>query len=236
MAALFATALFFGFAQPSIADDGMENGTTIAFAGVDGRENNAGGYAGIIHYFTGDNFSDGFFVRLDGYYADYDYNTTAVAGGRVNADAFAFDALIGYQKAYSGVILRGLVGGEYANHDLSPVNVFDKNNSVDFGVKLRAEIETDYSTAYYGNLIGSYGTAKEHYWTRGRAGYDFDGNVIGPEASLEGNGQYNDRRIGAFLSSYDFDPVYFSGSVGYSSMANRNGGSAYGTLEISTRF
>ena len=225
-----------GYAGLAKAND-LDKGTTIAWAGVEARQKNVSPYIGLNHYFTGDNFSDGFLMRLDGYYSNYEYNTTAVVGGKVNANAYAADALIGYQMATEGAILRGMVGPEWANHNLSPANTPDKNNGSDIGVKVRAEIESDYSSAFYGDLVGSYGTAKDHYYGRARAGYDFGGDIFGPEGSLEGNGQYQERRVGAFLSSYDFDPVYLSGSVGYSKMEDRSGGgSPYFTLEISTRF
>lgn len=220
-----------------LASPAQAQESTIAFAGADVREDSYYGYIGLRHHLSGDILSDGVLLRGFGLYGEYEYDSPAVAGGEVDADVVAFDAMVGYQKALENIFLRGYVGLEFEDHDLSPNNTFDSNRGSDFGAKVLGEIETDYVSPFYGSLIGSYGTAKERYWARLRGGYNWNGFIFGPEGLLTGNEESDEQRIGAFVTLFGFAPVTLSLSGGYSDTdSNRGGGSAYGTLEISASF
>lgn len=211
--------------------------STVLFAGIDGREKSYYGYIGVRHHLSGNIVSDGFLLRAVGLYGRYDYDSTAVAGGKVDGDIAGFDAMVGYQKGIQNLFLRGYVGVEYEHHDLSPDNSLDSNRGGDFGVKVQGEAETDFRSQYYLGFIGSYGTAKDRYWTRLRGGYNLNGYIFGPEGLLTGNDESDERRIGAFLTLTNLGPLWLSVSTGYSDIdANRGGGSLYGTLELSTSF
>ncbi len=216
--------------------------STLGFAGVDARERSYYGYVGVRHHFSGDMTTDGFLLRAVGLYGAYDYDSTAVAGGEVDADVISGDAEIGYQKIFGGVALRAYAGVEYEDHDLSPNNSFDSNEGSDVGVRLQGEIETDFFSPYYGNLIVSYGGAKERLWARLRGGYNLDGYIFGPEAQVSNNEESTDRRLGAFvmvplLAQTGVGPLGLSVSAGYSDTSDRRGGaSPYGNLELAIGF
>jgi hypothetical protein len=211
--------------------------STVVFAGADVRNQSYYGYIGGVHHFSGDFVSDGFLLRADALYGQYNYRSTAVLGGNVDGKVVSFDAMAGYQKALKGVFLRGFVGLDFEDHDLSPGNPFDSNQGSDVGVKVQGEVETDFHTPYYASFVASYGTAKDRYWTRARGGYNFSGVIVGPEALATGNGESSEQRIGAFVMLTRLGPVWLSASTGYSNMDNNHGGaSAYGTFELSTSF
>ncbi len=211
--------------------------STLVFGGLDGRDQSYYSYIGVRHHFSGNIASDGLLLRILGLYGQYDYDSTATSGGTIDGDVAAFDAMIGYQKGLDGVFLRGFVGLDFEDHDLSPNNPFDSNQGSDFGVKVQGEIETDFRSPYYGGFIGSYGTAKERYWMRLRGGYNFAGYIVGPEGLLTGNEESDEQRIGAFLMLTNLGSVGLSVSTGYSDIDNnRGGGGLYGTLELSTSF
>lgn len=211
--------------------------STLLFAGVDGREKSWYSYVGARHHFSGDLTSDGFLLRAFALYGQYDYTSNAVAGGKVDGDVVGFDTMLGYQKRLESIYLRGYVGLDYEDHDLSPDNVFDSNRGSDFGVKVQGEIETDLRSPYYGALIASYGSAKERYWARLRGGYNLNGYIVGPEGLATGNDESSEQRLGAFLMLTNLGPVGLTVSTGYSDVDdNRGGGSLYGTLELTTSF
>jgi len=211
--------------------------STVVFAGADAREKNYYPYAGLIHHFNGDITGDGVLLRVFGLYSIYSYTTNAVATGDVDAHATAFDVMVGYQKALQDFTLRGFLGLDYEDHHLSPDNPFDANRGSDTGVKVQGEVETNYGSPYYGSLIGSFGSAKDRYWTRLRGGYNFRSFIVGPEGLLTGDQVHDEQRVGAFIMLTDIGPVLVSFSTGYShTNENRGGGSPYGSIEISTSF
>lgn len=213
--------------------------STILFTGIDTREQSAYGYVGAIHALNRNLALNGFMLRTLAYYNEYDYSSTAVTGGRVDGDLTAFDFVVGYQEYFDRFVGRAYVGVDYEDHDLSPDNLLDSNRGSEFGVKLRAEAETFYASPFHASLLSSYGTAKERYWVRGRAGYNFDGIILGPEAVATGNPETDERRLGAFATVRhpSLAPVEVSISGGYSDTDNNRGGSsAYGTFEISVAF
>jgi len=212
-------------------------GSTILFAGGDIRENTSYPYVGVIHHFSGDILADGFLVRATAYQANYEYDSAAVVGGEVDGRADGADLMIGYQKVMDSFALRGYIGIDYEDHDLSPDNIFDSNRGSDTGVKVQVELETDYASPNYVSLIASHGSAKDRYWARFRAGRDFSGYVVGPEVLFTGDDEYDENRIGAFVTVRKLLPVSLSISAGHSNTdGNRGGNSAYLNFEISRTF
>jgi hypothetical protein len=211
--------------------------STLLSVGVDGRDRSYYTFLLARHHLAGNFADDGFLIRGLGLLGEYEYNSNAVAGGEVDGDVAAFDAMVGYQKGVGGLFLRGYVGVDYEDHDLSPDNVIDTNRGSDFGLKVLGELESDYVSPHYVGLIGSYGTAKERYWLRLRGGYNFEGYIVGPEGLLTGNEESDERRLGAFLTVTRLGPIGVSVSAGYSDTDdNRGGGSLYGTLEAGITF
>lgn len=237
VAGILAGGCLIGSSGLSRADDPeFIRGTTL-FAGFDARDRTHYPYAGLVHHFSGSLTDDSILFRAFGDYSFYRYDTTGVATHAVRAEAQAFDVMAGYQKVLSPVMLRGFVGLDYENHDLSPNNPFDSNRGSHVGVKVQGEVETAYDLPYYGSFIGSFGSAVDRYWVRLRGGYSNSLITIGPETLFTGDDQFDEQRVGAFLTFKGFNPVLISVSTGFSDTnRRRGGGSAYGTLEVSTSF
>lgn len=211
--------------------------STVLFGGFDDRERSYYGYVGVVHAFNGNLAADGFLFRAMGLYNPYSYQSLAVVGGNVDGKMTAFDVLVGYQKIFPAATARLFVGLDYEGHSLSPDNIFDGNRGHDYGVHVRGELETPYFSQYYGSLLASYGSARKRYWVRGRAGYNFNGIIVGPEGVGTGNKESQEGRVGAFVTIRSFAPFEISFSGGYSNTkANRGGASAYGTVELSVAF
>ena len=231
---LSATCVFGSVGTVNAADMG---GGTVVFGGVDARERAYYPYIGIIRNFSGDIISSGFMGRLVGFNTHYKYSTNTVSGGAVDGEAESLEALVGYQKVTESYALRGYVGLDYEHHHLSPDNTFDSNRGTHYGVKVRGEFETDFAAQDYVGLVATYGSARERYWARARAGRDIGGYVVGPEALLMGDREYDEQRIGAFLIFRNILPALFTVSAGYSDSGGAHAGEApYVSMELSTTF
>lgn len=216
---------------------GAEETLTGVLAGVDARENSTYGYLGLTRHFGPHLLGDGIIGRLVGFGGRYKYSSTGVAGGQVKADYTSLEVLLGYQKVFTAFSLRAYAGAEYEGHDLSPNNTFDDNRGDHVGAKFRGEFETDFAAPNYGNLIATYGTARDRYWVRGRAGRDFSGYVVGPEMILTGDRLADEQRIGVFLNFRTLLPALLSVSAGQARTEKSSGGyTPYLTLELSTTF
>lgn len=213
--------------------------STVLFGGFDARRDSYYGYGGVVSALNGNIATDGFLVRVLGLYNPYKYSSTAVAGGNVDGKETAFEAMLGYQKYFPGLTVRLYAGLDYEGHRLSPSNPFDRNEGDHWGVHVRGELDAPYFAKWYYNLHGSYGSATERYWVRGRAGYNFSGIIVGPEGLVTGNWVTKEQRVGAFLifRNPQLLPFEVSFSGGYSNTDEIRGGkSAYGTVELSVAF
>jgi hypothetical protein len=216
--------------------------STAIFLGGDGRGDMGYGYIGALHAVNGNLASDGIALRVIGLYDQYSYSTTpsvSIPGGRVNADAGAAEALIGYQKVLPAFTARIFAGLDYEGNNLRPYNKYDSNAGTSFGVRVLGQLETAYASELYGSLHAEWGSARERYWVRGRAGYNFGEVIIGPEGLITGNPVSTDHRVGGFtiLRIPSLSPFELSVSAGFSRVPETRGGrSPYGTIEVSTAF
>ena len=210
---------------------------TVVYGGFDYRTHSYFGYGGVVTALNRNLALDGFLFNAFLLYNPYDYTSTAVAGGVVDGKMTAAHIALGYQKYFQSFVGRFYVGAEYEGHRLSPDNPLDSNGGDHYGVYLRGELETLYLSPVYGSLLGSYGSATERWWVRGRAGPNFNGIIFGPEGSLTGNRVTHEERIGAFITIRTWAPFEISLAGGYSNTTDtRGGGSGYGTLELSYAF
>jgi hypothetical protein len=223
-----------GFAFLMIFTGVANADSTILFAGADAREESDVGYAGLTYYFNEDILADGFLIRAVASRANYEYKTNF---GETDADVIGSELMVGYQKVWDSFTARGLIGLDYEDHDFSPDNIFDDNRGSDTGVKVRAEVETDFSSPDYASLLVSYGSAKERYWARLRGGREFSGLVVGPELIFLGDQEYDEQRLGAFLMVKKLVPVSFTVSAGYADPDTDRGDSGpYLALEVSKTY
>ncbi|MDO9365687.1 MAG: cellulose biosynthesis protein BcsS [Methylotenera sp.] len=210
---------------------------TVVFGGFDAREKAYYPYVGLIHNFSGNILKDGFLARVVGYDVHYKYDSAVATDGTVDAHATVFEAMVGYQKVTESYALRGYVGLDYEHHRLSPDNTFDSNRGTHVGGKVQGEFETDFAAQNYVGLIATYGSAVDRYWVRARAGRDFGGFVVGPEALVKGDREYNEQRLGAFLILRNVLPALVTVSAGATDSGDRRGGvGPYISMELSTTF
>lgn len=230
--ALTLAAGFIGVTPSALAD-----GMSAVLAGIDARESSTYAYIGVSHHFGDNPQGDGVVSRVFGYYGDYKYSTELGGIGTVKAEFSAFEALLGYRKVTDNVVMHAYLGPEYEGSHLSPDNPDDGNRGDHYGVKFRADVETSYLSPNYANLIATYGTARDRYWVRGRAGRDFSGYVIGPEILASGDQHSQEKRIGVFVNINTLLPAFISLSAGHAITESRSAGhTPYMSMEVSTIF
>jgi len=175
--------------------------STAVFSGIDVVEDSISSYTGFVSAFNRDLSKDGFLLRGVGVYASYEYGTLDSLSNRITVEGSApmVDMMLGYQFIRPGVRSAIYLGGEYQNHDLSPNDRANPVRDDEFGFKVAGDIETTSANAFYFGLLGSYSTAFDTYWARGRIGWNFGRLVIGPEGGLSGNDGYDARRVGGFV-------------------------------------
>ncbi len=173
-------------------------GNTV-FAGISAANSATFGYLGGIHAMNGDLSKNGLLMRGMIIYGEYDYKTTAVVGGKVDADAVGVELGVGYQWVNPGSRFSIYGGIDHQNHDLSPNDILNSVRGSTTGAALQAEIET-LGSPWYGSLIGKLSSANDTYWVRGRGGYTFGSLTIGPEVIRSGNDEYRETRLGLFLN------------------------------------
>lgn len=221
-------------AMPQAQAEGDKTGVLV---GVDARQNSWYGYAGVTQHFGEHAYGDGIIGRLVGFSGQYRYASNVASQGGIDGDYTALEALLGYQKVFTAFTLRGYAGLDYEGHQLSPANPFDGNSGGHVGGKVRVDIESDFAMPNYFNLIGTYGSARDRYWVRGRAGRDFSGFVVGPELMATGDRYAHEERYGVFVNVRQFLPAMLSISAGQArTPANSASVTPYATMEFSMAF
>ena len=212
---------------------------TAVFAGVSAAKKASFGYIGGVKAMNGDLSKDGVLLRGMLFYGEYDYDTVAVAGGKVEGKATGVELGIGYQWFNPGNRFSLYGGIDHQDYDLSPNDTGNTVNGAKTGVAIQAEIET-LGSPWYGGLIGKYSGVYDSYWVRGRVGHAFGSVTIGPEVILGGNKEYDETRYGLFLDMSVSKSITLSLSAGQReaegkrARADQTGG--YVAVSIATRF
>ena len=217
--------------------------STQAFGGFSFSPNAWYGYAGASTAINGDLYKDGVVARASIGGGQYDYSTVAVTGGKVDADVVAVDIMGGYQKyfslGYGQKVSRGTLyaGADYQNHSLSPSDSSARVKGGEYGFKTLAELNLNVTDQISAQLIGSYSTGFNTYWSRERVGYDIGFGTVGPEFTFLGNKSFDQRRFGAYIGEVSVvKNVKASASVGYSDSLRRGKDGAYGEISATYDF
>jgi len=187
-------------ATPVVAQDEDSDVSYISTSsGIDVARDSNFEYLEAEISLNGDNSKPGFVLRGFAGTGHYDYRTD-VPGGKVDADAFSGDVMIGYQGFYNANVgWSAFIGADLENNDLTPSDPENPVSGSQWGVKVAAEIETQDPKQIYYDLAGEYTTAYETYWSIARLGYKFAKFYIGPEGQFIGDETYDSQRIGAFV-------------------------------------
>jgi hypothetical protein len=228
----FALSALLAFAGPAQAD------TSGVWTGVDVGPSSYYVYLGGLTALSGQdvNAQSGWLARADVGYGNYDYDTTGVAGGNVDADVKAASAMVGYRHFFTKGSLTVYLGGNYANHDQSPRDAANSVEGSKGGVKGALELQADLAEKVSLDIGGHYSTAFQSYWTRATVGYNFGPVTVGPEVRLLGNEEFHQFRAGVAASAIDLGFANGMVYAGYAESSSRGDDGAYGGIGLSKNF
>lgn len=211
--------------------------TTIVFTGVDVANNSWHAYLGGVTALSGQDIAsqDGWLARAAVGYGEYEYGRPGILSD-VDGDGTTGDLMIGYGHSFSNGRISAYLGGNYQHHDISPNDPLNEVEGSEGGVKGQLELSVKPVDRIGVDAMGSYSTAFDTYWTRFGVSYDFGGVSIGPEASFQGNEEYNSTRWGGRVGDIDlgFANVDLRGGWVHSNREDADGG--YGSIGFSRLF
>lgn len=213
-------------------------GSTGVWTGFDISPDSYFIYLGAMTALQGQDIQsqDGWLLRGDAGYGEYDYDTVAVPGGNVDGDVSTGDILVGYRHFFPAGYVTGFLGGDIQHHNISPN---DPGNSVDGsegGVKGALELFASPAANIEIQALGNYSTAFDSYWSRLTVGYNFGPVTIGPEVRFLGNEEFHQVRYGASISGFDIGFANVSINGGYANTSDRGDDGAYGGIGFGANF
>ena len=232
---------------------GGEDATFIVtYSGIDFVEDAHFFYSGGIIALNRDISRNGFLLKGFVGTGDYEYLTSDVPGGKVDADATDLSGMLGYQVYSGNYRFAAYAGISWIDNDLNPRDPQNPTAGSETGFAVSGEFDTVQTKPLYMSLIGQYTTAYDTYWSRARVGYRFGTVVVGPEGIFMGDETFDAQRAGGFVSlpiSIKRDVTFeltFSGGYQWIGEDEVNGGffggpagtsdGGYGNVNISASF
>ena len=212
---------------------------TVIFGGSDNTEKSNTVYLGAVKAVNGDITKNGLVVSGSATRSIYDYDTSAVAGNKVEADLTSFNALIGYQWVNHSAVVALYGGVDYQNHSLSPDDPYSLVKGKKTGGMMQLEI-LKFSTPVDASFILKASEVFNTYWARGRLGYPLKQVKAGIELTRSGNDSYDNERYGLYVNfpisrKFSLDIAAGNSNIqGKNSVQNSD--SAYGSISFVTLF
>lgn len=221
--------LLFCFCRPLFADN-------LILGGFNGSTSGSQyGYLGAVIPIKSSLSDEGFRLRLWGNYLAYEYDQTRAI--EIEADAFGAEAALGYRWKFEQTNVTGYLGGVYRDTDLDPDDPGNSSADEDFGLKFQLEVNHEINNVWSANVMGSYTTNFDSYWSRFRPGYKLsNGLKIGPEISLLGGEVWDKQKVGAYIKGFKFGDVGFGLSAGVERTASENGVEPYAGIALYSVF
>lgn len=222
-ASLAVGASTFAFGADDIVVEAPAN-SSVAFWGGEIGDGDYTIYAGNVTALNGDIGSDGYLLRISGAFGEYEYTTTAVAGGEVDLEGTSVDLMIGYQMVGADYISAIYGGIHYRDNDLNPFDATNPTSGGETGAKVQFEATTTSEGPGFVGLLANYSTAYDTYYVRGRLGLKEVGMTIGVEGMLLGDESYDGYKVGGFIGGVDLGGYNMSLNAGYQSSEGNTAG------------
>lgn len=208
--------------------------STVLFFGAEFEPHSYNLESGFATALNGDISKDGFLLAGTIDFGEANWN---FAGTKNNTDSYAAKALVGYQMYLDGIYVAALAGVDFQKNKTKPLSGISKTDGKKVGFVVQGELETTAVQAPYFGIGGSYSTANNTYWTRGRAGYNTGSFKFGPEVTALGDKDTDTIRVGGFVSDIKLGMLNVGFSLGYTNESDgkRNDG-VYGGVELTTEF
>jgi Cellulose biosynthesis protein BcsS len=213
--------------------------SSVFWLGGDFKTNVAAGTAGGIYALNGNLAAPGWLVRGQFTYVGYDFASTLAPSGTAHSTFADGSGAIGYQVFGNGLVASGFVGVDYQNYTTNPAAAASTGVGDKWGAVFIGRVATIGGTPYPFDIDGSYSTANNSFWIRGRPGVRFGNLRLGPEVIGLGNNVFDEVRVGGY-ASYDVsrnfivqaDLGYADPTRGENTAGGRGGRGAYGGVVL----
>lgn len=200
---------------------------SLALTGFESAKNNGYYYVGFLNAFEGSSLGNGYVQRFWADYLTYQYNNGI---GDVNAKAPGLAYSLGYQKSTETQSWGAYLGIQGRKTNLTPDDAGNdsRGNRGSLVVALEGKQKIVDSLAV--ELMGNY-APNTGYWSRARVpvGTTFK---TGPEYAIQGNSNYQNQKVGWFVSDIDLGSGFKTGAKAGYSKNNGLGGSIYFGLDL----
>jgi hypothetical protein len=207
------------------------------FAGYDFRQDSYYLSGGLMHDLNGNMGDGGLFLRAFTGFGSYNYDTIPGAP-HVTGQLFDADLGLGYRLPVGQWVLGAYVGAHLRDRNLTAIDPAN-NVGTDFGARVVLDA---YGTvgAFTIMAIGQISSIENAVWTRTRVGYNCCEKLrFGPEFIYLNDAQFDERRLGGFLTFQTSPMSNLTLAAGYADFGSSNGGagtSMYGSVEFSVNF
>lgn len=186
---------------------------------------------------NGNNMKDGFIASI---YLGGAHWKVREAGIKVKGHQNQVEALIGYQWHLDNLYIATQFGIDYQHNKEKPSDPLSKIRGSKVGATLKLDVETTAVNAFFGSYLGSYSTANNLYYSRGRVGWAFSNMIkVGPEIAVYGDDDSDTFQFGAFVGDVKvLGNTYLTFSAGYSNHKGLSGieDGVYATARFLTEF
>ncbi|MBX9823534.1 MAG: cellulose biosynthesis protein BcsS [Xanthobacteraceae bacterium] len=158
------------------------------------------GFVGAVAAVNGNLDTDGFLVRGQYLYVNWDFDSTLSSTGTASGTLNRGDIQLGYQIVRNGMVAAGFIGVDYQDYNYSPSITRDARLKDQPGAIFTGRWASAGATTTPFSVEGNYSTANNAYWVRGRVGYDFGWVAVGPEVGVLGNRVFDEARYGGYMS------------------------------------
>jgi len=200
---------------------------SLALAGFESAKNNGYYYVGFLNAFEGSRIGNGYVQRFWVDYLTYQYNNGT---SDINAKAPGLSYSLGYQKSTDTQSWGAYLGLQGRRTNLTPDDPGNDSRgnqgSLVIALDGRQKIANNLAVEFMGNYAPNTG-----YWSRARIPI---GSTVktGPEYVIQGNPNYQNQKIGWFISDIDIGSGFKTGVKAGYSKNNSLGGSMYFGLDL----
>jgi hypothetical protein len=200
---------------------------SLALAGFESAKNNGYYYVGFLNAFEGSRIGNGYVQRFWVDYLTYQYNNGT---SDINAKAPGLSYSLGYQKSTDTQSWGAYLGLQGRRTNLTPDDPGNDSrgnqSSLVIALDGRQKIVNNLAVEFMGNYAPNTG-----YWSRARIPI---GSTVktGPEYVIQGNPNYQNQKIGWFISDIDIGSGFKTGVKAGYSKNNSLGGSMYFGLDL----
>lgn len=205
----------------------------LALAGAEASDGSYYTYAGVV--LPGPGYANGRGV-LQRYWIDafgYEY---ASGPGVIEADAVGAEASLGYGTSSPKGWASAWAGVRWTDTDLDPDDPGAEARGSQVGLKVDLQGERELAPGWRGNLLASYATEQNGYWTRGRLMRSLGtGRALGGEIVFYGNDESSSRSLGLVFTVQPASTTWTVGfKGGYRDDSETDG--IYGGIELGYGF